>query len=162
MNSDTTAASLACIFYHLAAQPELVEYLRKEIDQYFEEHEIVDAMSLSKLKSLDGVINEGLRLHPPVPSGIQRVTPPNGLFVGETFIPGNTIVQIPFHTTFRGMYISFRSETIKLLIYYIIDERNYIRPTEFLPQRWTERPELVADTSSFAPFLIGKLDFISD
>lgn len=58
--------------------------------------------AVSELPYLDAVINETLRLHPPVPSGLQRITPPEGLFIGETFVPGNTVVQAPSHTMFRG------------------------------------------------------------
>ena len=63
-----------------------------------------DSVSLSKLTYLDAVINETLRLHPPVPSGVQRMTPPEGLQIGDTYVPGDTIVQVPFHTLFRGSY----------------------------------------------------------
>ena len=31
------------------------------------------------------------------------MTPPEGLQAGKYFIPGNTIVQNPTHTMFRGM-----------------------------------------------------------
>lgn len=76
--------------------------LQEEVDEYFKTNAEVDSISLSKLKYLEAVIDEALRLHPAVPSGLQRLTPATGLMVGETFIPGNTIVQIPMHTLFRG------------------------------------------------------------
>jgi cytochrome P450 family 628 len=87
----------------MALEPEVVRKLRLEVDEYFQANELGDNLSLSKLKYLEAVINETLRLHPPVPSGVQRITPESGLNVGETFIPGNTIVQIPMHTLFRGL-----------------------------------------------------------
>lgn len=63
-------------------------------------------MALSKLKYLQAVVDESMRLHPAVPSGVQRITPPEGMMIGETFIPGNTIVQIPTYTVARGQYFS--------------------------------------------------------
>ena len=39
---------------------------------------------------------------PPVPRGLQRMTPPEGLQLGKHFIPGDTIVQNPTHTMFHG------------------------------------------------------------
>lgn len=85
---------------------------------------------------LDAVINETMRLHPPVPSGTQRVTPPEGLWIKDRFIPGNTIVQVPSYTVFR-------------------DERAFLYPNEFIPERWTTRPELILDKSVYIPFNTG-------
>ena len=44
---------------------------------------------------LNGVINEALRLHPPVPSGVLRQTPPEGLVLDGVFILGDIIVSSP-------------------------------------------------------------------
>lgn len=102
--SDTTAATLTCLFLELATHVTELNKLQLEIDEYFKGVEQLDNASLSKLPYLEAVINEGLRLHPAVPSGLQRQTPPEGLQVGDVFIPGNTIVQVPLHTLFRGMF----------------------------------------------------------
>jgi cytochrome P450 len=102
--SDTTAAVLTCLFYRLALNPQCLKSLQSEVDKLFERQAEVDAAALAKLPYLESVINETLRLHPPVPSGVQRMTPPEGLQIGDTLIPGNTIVQIPSYTMFRGMY----------------------------------------------------------
>jgi cytochrome P450 family 628 len=101
--SDTTAASLTCLFFQLSMQPECVETLQREIDELFVETTTPEAAALGKLPYLNAVINETLRLHPPVPSGLQRMTPPQGVTIAGTFVPGNTIVQVPTHTIFRGM-----------------------------------------------------------
>lgn len=36
------------------------------------------------------------------------------------------------------------------------DERNYEHPNEFIPERWTSKPELTKNASVFSPFSIGK------
>nr|XP_036579748.1 cytochrome p450 [Colletotrichum truncatum]KAF6787428.1 cytochrome p450 [Colletotrichum truncatum] len=100
--SDTTAASLTCLFFELAQKPEAYKRLREEIDEYFHEHPEPEHSALSKLPYLQACIDEALRLHPPVPSGVQRMTPPEGLEIDGTFIPGNTIIQVPTYTMFRG------------------------------------------------------------
>jgi cytochrome P450 len=99
--SDTTAAVLTTLFFHLAMEPHIVHELRKHVDPVFESGE-VDATALARVAQLDAVINEAMRLHPPVPSGVQRLTPPEGMMIGETFVPGNTIVYVPLYTLFRG------------------------------------------------------------
>ena len=103
-SSDTTAAALTTLFFQLAIEPAQLSRLRDEIDDFFTLTKEIDSISLSKLSFLDAVINETLRLHPPVPSGVQRKTPTEGLQIGENFIPGETIVQVPLHTLFRGKF----------------------------------------------------------
>lgn len=100
--SDTTAATLTCLFYELATHPDSLKTLQDEVDRAFKNQTTPDLATLGKLEYLNATINEALRLHPAVPSGVQRMTPPEGVMVGKTFIPGNTIVQCPTHTMFRG------------------------------------------------------------
>ncbi len=83
-----------------------------------------------------------MRLHPPVPSGTQRVTPPEGMWIGERFVPGDTIVQVPSYTVFR-------------------DARAFEQPGEFIPERWTTMPELVRDRSVYIPFNTGEFDTVA-
>lgn len=120
----------------------MVSKLQKDLDQYHEEHSKADHQSLSKLKFLQACIDESLRLYPPVPSGLQRMSPPEGQQIGDVFIPGNTIVQMPSYTLNR-------------------DERVFSRPDEFIPERWTTKPELTKDASVFAPFSVGKCTLLS-
>lgn len=98
--SDTTGATLTHVFYHLAQSPDNVEILRREQQQLPSTPTHAD---LQDLPHLNGVINEALRLHPPVPSGTQRQTPLDGLQIGKHFVPGNTIVKIPLAVMGRCM-----------------------------------------------------------
>ncbi|KAL4861326.1 cytochrome P450 [Aspergillus spectabilis] len=56
---------------------------------------------LANLNLLNAVINEALRLHPAVPSGTQRMTPPEGITISNTHIPGDVMVCVPVHSVFR-------------------------------------------------------------
>ena len=96
--SDSVAAALTHIFFHLAHDPALVARLQKEFDAL----PSLANENLMTVNLLDAVINETMRLHPPVPSGTQRVTPPEGLQIGHRHIPGDVIVQVPSYTVFRG------------------------------------------------------------
>ncbi|KAK1148117.1 hypothetical protein N8T08_010756 [Aspergillus melleus] len=96
--SDTTAATLTNLFFHIATEPGLREHLQFELDNLRD----LSHDNLTQIDILDAAINETLRLHPVLPSGTQRQTPPEGLKIGDTYIPGNINVQIPHYTVFRG------------------------------------------------------------
>ncbi|KAE8332165.1 cytochrome P450 [Aspergillus sergii] len=130
--SDTTAATLTNLFFHLATDHTWQAKLQEELDALPE----LTQERLTSVKLLDALINETLRLHPAVPSGTQRLTPPEGLQIGDKYIPGDVMVCIPTHTLFR-------------------DERAFVRPNEFLPERWMTQPELIKDASVFIPFNAG-------
>ncbi|KAF4446983.1 hypothetical protein F53441_9454 [Fusarium austroafricanum] len=135
--SDTTSSSTTCLLWQLATHPEVLAQLRTEIDEYKASHEESDLVSLSKLRYLQACIDESLRLYPVVPSGLQRMTPPEGLQIDDVFLPGDTMLVCPSYTMYR-------------------DERCFARPNEFVPERWTTKPELVKDASVYAPFSVGR------
>jgi len=122
---------LTFAFYHLAQRPEQVEKLRAELRGCD-----LSIASLRDLPHLNGIINETLRMHPPVPSGVLRQTPPEGLHINEHFIPGNVTVGIPTYAISRS-------------------ERCYERPNEWVPERWYEKTEMVREKGAFAPFSLG-------
>nr|XP_036582167.1 cytochrome p450 [Colletotrichum truncatum]KAF6790827.1 cytochrome p450 [Colletotrichum truncatum] len=134
--SDTVAAVLSCLFMELARHPNEYRKLQHEIDEYFRDHENPEHAPLSKLRYLQACIDESLRLHPPVPSGVQRMTPPEGLQVNDTWLPGDTIVFVPSYTQYR-------------------DARFFDDPDAFIPERWIDRPELVKNASVYVPFSTG-------
>jgi len=96
--SDTTAGSLTYLFYHLVNEPVHVEKLRQELQHLNGDF---SASSLRNLPYLNALINESLRLNHPVPSGVQRMTPPEGLTIGTTYIPGNVNIIVPFYSILR-------------------------------------------------------------
>ncbi|CEJ58377.1 hypothetical protein PMG11_07034 [Penicillium brasilianum] len=130
--SDTTATTIANVLYYLATHPVVYKRLQQEVDEADGTQDIAQP-----LPYLEAVVNETLRLKPVVPSGQWRVTPPEGLFIDEVWIPGNTIVVVPQYLLQR-------------------DARNFSRPLEFIPERWLEKDQgLVFDDKAFFPFTIG-------
>ncbi|KAL4965811.1 cytochrome P450 [Aspergillus stella-maris] len=135
--SDTTSSALTNAIFQLLNHPEQMEKLRAEFKQQVNrDMSEIAPEDLANLPHLNAVLYETLRLHPPVISGVQRQVSPSGLQVAETFIPGDTIIQIPFYTVFR-------------------DERCFQDPDSFIPERWTEKSELTVDPSVFVPFNHG-------
>lgn len=97
--SETTAISLAAVFYYLLRDRSCLDRLRKELD---------DAVASGKLEArddgltswsdsqclpyLDACIKEAFRMHPAAGLPLERVTPPGGIEICGEMIPGNTIV----------------------------------------------------------------------
>lgn len=134
--SDTTAACLAYTFHWLAKDPAQVDKLRAELTPLLEADGSISHARIQDAKHLNGCINEALRLNPPVPSAVYRVTPPEGISIAGTHIPGNTNLFCP-------QYVVSRSEKV------------YSRAQEFYPERWYSEPNMIKNKTSFAPFSIG-------
>lgn len=96
--SDTTASTFASILYELVRNPEHISKVREEITPNLTSTGDVLDQKIQHLNHLNGVINETLRLHPPVPTALPRCTPPEGLEIGDKHIPGNTTVWCPQYT----------------------------------------------------------------
>lgn len=154
--SDTTAITLTYMFYNLARDPTLVQRLRQELAEYVKEDGNYDVKELAKAKFLNAIINETLRLHHPIPSGLSRLTPPEGIMIGDRRIPGNILVNIPYHTLGRCKCLFPPYPVFALSNTFTIASQAYSRPLEFLPERWIDEPELILNKSAFAPFAIGE------
>lgn len=100
--SDTTSSTLTHIFYHLAQDPQQVDKLRYEITPQIDSPEGIVPVKLQHLDHLNGIINETLRLHPPVPTAIPRLTPPEGIQIADVFVPGNITVWCPPYVVGRS------------------------------------------------------------
>lgn len=103
--SDTTSTALSIIFLYLANYPEQLKKLQRAIDELYSSEEGFNATKGGACPHLEGIINEVLRLHPGVPSGVQRVAPPEGATIGDKHIPGGTIVVIPMFHVSRGQCV---------------------------------------------------------
>jgi len=100
--SDTVAYTLSNIFYHLSIYPQYQDQLYLEVGSLPDDAGIIDDRLLMDKPCLLSIINETLRLYPAVPTGLQRLTPPEGARIAGRWIPGNTTVTTPTYSIQRG------------------------------------------------------------
>ncbi|TFK52931.1 cytochrome P450 [Heliocybe sulcata] len=132
--SETSSGALGGAVFLLATHPNILTELYEELHDV--DLQMLSQKSLVRRPMLDGVINEALRLFPPVPSGLCRLTPPEGAVIAGQWIPGDVIVSTPTYTLAR-------------------DTRCFSKPDDFLPERWSSRPDLILRKDAFVPFSAG-------
>lgn len=121
--------------YELAMNPEIQAELHRELVAAFPDPEKpLNFEALEKLPILDGVCREGLRIHAPIPSFLERVAPEAGLNICGYSIPKGTIVGMQAYTNHRNPEV-------------------YPQPEAFVPQRWFDPTEVMK--LNFLPFSSG-------
>ena len=146
------------MIYELAKHPEHIQHLRDELKTHLPaDGSFPNHLDLQRLAHLNGVINETLRLYPAVPTSLQRLTPPEGLFIAGTFVPGNTTVWCPQYALSRSTspIHAYSSLSPRLSTNLYSGEEAFVDAYAFIPERWSTRPELVKHQGAFAPFSIG-------
>jgi len=83
-------------------------------------------------------------LNPPVPSGVFRETPAEGVNIGDVYIPGHTVIQMPQYAMARDPDLYPQAESF-------IPERHTTRSAELMPHKAKE---------VFHPFSTGPMGCI--
>jgi hypothetical protein len=148
------AITVSNVCYLLCQYPEYQKKLFDELRALTTLNGIVDDQHLVGKPYLTGIINEALRLHPPVPSGLQRLTPPEGAVIAGRYIPGDMNVTTPTYSLHRGKSRPLRTNRL-ILTLVPEDARAFARPNEFIPERWFSQPELVSRRDAFVPLGYG-------
>jgi cytochrome P450 len=91
--SETTATLLSGCTYLLQKHPQVLRKLEAEIRGAYSSDEDITMTNVGQLKYLEAVIEESLRLYPPVPVALNRTTPPEGAEICGQWIPGNVSVH---------------------------------------------------------------------
>jgi cytochrome P450 len=106
--------------YELALHSEIQAKLHAELCEAFPDpKEALSFEKLEKLPYLDGVCKEGLRIHAPIPSFLERIAPEGGLNICGYPIPAGTIVGMQGYTNHRNEHV-------------------YPNAEAFMPERWFE------------------------
>lgn len=141
--SDTTSSVLSNLFYYLLSHPEYFQRLRAALDAVFppsDLNETINPRQLDDLPLLNAVINETLRLLPPIPTSLQRAPAlgSGGKTLGDMYIPEGTAILVSPYVLHRNpKYFS-------------------PNPDKFWPDRWlSEDPNDIVDRAAFIPFSLG-------
>lgn len=136
--SETTATLLSGVTYLLLKTPEVMKKLVAEIRSNFTHSHDITLASVSNLKYELAVLEEALRIMPPVATALVRLVPPGlGEMVGGHFVPGGTRVGIPSWAACRSP-LNFRD------------------PDAFIPERWLGDARYAEDQREASqPFNIG-------
>lgn len=92
--SETTANLLSGLIARLIWNPDKYEKLCAEIRGAFKDESDLTYENLSKLTYLNACLEEGLRIYPPVPTGLLRTVPQAGDTIDGHFVPGGTSVAV--------------------------------------------------------------------
>ncbi|KAI1774065.1 cytochrome P450 [Hypoxylon cercidicola] len=131
--TDPVASTLIFAFYELARNPSHQLKLYTEVQDV----NTYDFGVLEECVHLNAVIQETLRLHPAVPTGGYRQSPPEGVVINGTYVPGGITIVAPRYSISRL-------------------ESCYEDADKFIPERWSTSTELVKDVRAFAPFARGR------
>ncbi|TLD29127.1 hypothetical protein PspLS_03652 [Pyricularia sp. CBS 133598] len=131
--SETSAGLITAAAYFLLRNPKAMGRLVCEIRGAFAEESEVCNVAVSKLPYLNAVINESLRMRPPLPSGIDRKVGAGGAVVDGKFLAPGTSLQVTHWAAYHSA-------------------RNFAEPWSFRPERWLSGREAEAEEEDVSVF----------
>ncbi|KAL4887832.1 cytochrome P450 [Aspergillus ambiguus] len=135
--SETTATLLSGVTYYILTVHGVLDKLKGEIRDAFSSEEEITWSAVNQLPYTLAVLNEGLRMYPPVPYGFPRIIEGKGDSICGRWIPGGTAVGVPMLATHRSA-------------------SNFKNPNSFIPERFMGDPEYESDNrSALQPFSMG-------
>lgn len=97
--SETSASALTAILRELVQNRGVLYRITEEIRSTFEKESDITIASTGNLEYLNAVVNEGLRLCPPVVIGVPRVVPEAGDTICSKWVPGGVRIVHAIQTS---------------------------------------------------------------
>ncbi|OQE09481.1 hypothetical protein PENVUL_c006G00923 [Penicillium vulpinum] len=135
--SETTATLLSGVTYYILTVPGVLDKLKAEIRGAFTSEDQITWSTVNQLKYILAVLNEGLRMYPPIPYGLPRMVEGKGDFICGRWVPGGTSVGVAILAAHRSA-------------------ANFKSPDAFIPERFMGDSEFESDNrNAVQPFSIG-------
>ncbi|KXH50180.1 cytochrome P450 [Colletotrichum simmondsii] len=135
--SETSATALSAVTYFLTSHPAVLSKLTDEVFSTFKAEEEININSVQNLPYMLAVLDETLRLNPPLPHSSPRVVHEGGDTFCGFFVPEGTVIGIPQW----AMYHS---------------SQNFTLPESFIPERWLGDLRFASDSrEARKPFSFG-------
>ena len=97
--SETTATLLSGVTYYMLTVPGVFDKLKTEIRSTFSSEEEITWSAVNQLKYTLAVLNEALRMYPPLPIAFPRVVEGKGDFICDRWVPGGVSLYTEFNPT---------------------------------------------------------------
>ncbi|KAJ0246542.1 Cytochrome P450 [Hirschfeldia incana] len=136
--TDTSSSTVEWAMAELLRSPRMMVKAQEEIREAIGENDNIEELDMLKLPYLQAVVKETLRLHPPSPFLIPRISKSDDVQIFEFIIPKNTQVLVSLWAIGR-------------------DPRVWENPTQFKPERFLGREIDVKDNDfELIPFGAGR------
>ncbi|KAL5872997.1 hypothetical protein ACKVWC_008617 [Pyricularia oryzae] len=138
--SETTSTALSGVLFHLLKSPEAMKKVKDEIRGTFKSEDEITYVSVQNLEYLSACVREGLRIYPPIPSTVPRITPKDGSIIFGEWVPPDTKLDI-------WQFPLSRNE-------------NFFKDADkYVPERWLGDPRYQSDCREASqPFSVGPRD----
>ncbi|KAF2221009.1 cytochrome P450 monooxygenase [Elsinoe ampelina] len=137
--TETTATVLTCTTFLMLKHGEAYQKVRDEVRSKFTSQEDITIEAANQLPYTIAVLNEGMRMVPPVPAGFVRKVPKEGAFVSGYWLDGNCNASVSV-----SQYPANHSTS------------NFRDADQFVPERWLGDAKYADDKrGAFSPFSFG-------
>ena len=143
--TDTTSHVIQQILMNLHSYPEVRRKVMEEIDEHIKDGWNFSYEDVSKLKYMECVIKESLRLSFPAP-GInprQLKNADENIVLDDIFVKKGTQICLVFMTT-------------------LLNKKYFPQPFLFQPERWLSEDEKINNPFVFTPFSMGTRSCIGE
>ena len=132
--TETVATLLSAVTYFLTQNPAALSNLSTEIRGHFNDENPLTMQSLAFTPYLTACIEEAMRLVPPVPEGLPRVTPPEGEQICGQWVPGGVSFTLVHEDDARLTILQTFVQISTLAAN--TSSSNFTDPLSFIPERW--------------------------